>query len=543
MLTVAAVPAFAQQPWQGETEAEIGSEEVIILKERENELPAASRTFQKVPPQSLSTPSETLPFSFPEYTLELKPIDPAVRVLTIKSDPPSPVYNRYVKAGVGNYLSTYLDAWLNSGRQPSYLYGLELRHRGAARGPVDGANSGFSTNKVKAHGKYFGKGFTLDSEAYAQRNRYNFYGYNEEALEPEKSELKQVYQLYGATLGLANTETDKGAIGVEGFIDHISSSEEARETSGGFSFNSRYELSEALGVQLEGDLLLSEYQQLNSINRNLFRLAPAFRFHFEPLSIIAGFNIAHENDTAANADKLHFYPRAEVSIRPVENMQARIGVEGNMQAVTYRSLVAENPFLEEELPLLHSNKTIDFYGNVKGRIGGGFGYEAGFSVANYQNMYYFVNSLTDSSRFEALYDGGNSAIVNGYAEFSFSSTDRFQTSLRADYFAYDTDEVAHAWHKPEFKLEWLANYNLYDKILFTADAFVLGGITARQIGTLAEEVNLRPVIDLGLGAEYLFSPQTTAYLKLNNLLSQEWERYYNYPSRRIVVSIGGSYAF
>ena len=552
VLTLAAFPAMAQQqqPWQGETEGDLGTEEVIIVKERENQLPAASRNYQKVPPQTLSTPKENVPYRFPDFTLEMKPIDPTVRVLTIKTDPPAPYYNRYVKAGLGNYLSTYLDAWFNSGRQASYLYGVELKHRGAARGPVDGGNSGFSNNKIKAHGKYFGKSFTFDSEAYAQRNRYNFYGYNEEALDPEKSDLKQVFQLYGVRLGVVNAETDKFGIGLRGAFDRTSSSLGVVENLGGLDADLRYELSDALGVQLEGDLLLSNYEDITSQSRSLFRLAPAFRFQFEPLRIIAGFNIAHENDTAANADQLHFYPRAEISLRPVENMLARIGVTGNIEPVTYRSLTNENPYLDAQLPLLHSNKTLDFYGDVKGRIAGGFGYLAGFSAATYRNMYYFVNTTLaspDSSRFGILYDQGTSAVINVHAELSYSSTNRFQTSLRADYFGYDTEEVQAAWHKPEFKLEWLANYNLYDKILFTADAFVLGGITAKAIGPTneltSEEVNLKPVVNLGLGVEYLFSPQASAYLKLDNMLAQEFQRFYNYPSRRIVVSVGGSYAF
>ena len=546
VLTMAACPALAQQqqPWQGEPDADIGTEEVVIVKERENQLPSATRSYQKVPPQTLTTKAEPVSYTFPDFSLEMKPIDPTVRVLTIKTDPPAPYYNRYIKAGIGNYFSTYLDAWINSGRQASYLYGLELKHRGAARGPVDGGNSGFSTNKIKGHGKYFGKNFTLDSEAYAQRNRYNFYGYNEEALDPDKDELKQVFQLYGLRLGIVNTETDKFAVGLKGFFDRTSSSLEASENMGGFDANLRYELSDALGVQIESDLLLSQYQDVNSQNRSLFRIAPAFRFEFAPVKIIAGFNIAHENDTASNADRLHFYPRAELSVSPVENMLARVGIEGNIEPVTYRILTNENPYIEAETPLLHSNKTIDFYGNIRGRFAGGFGYGLGFSAATYRNMYYFVNSTPpDSNRFEVLYDQGRSAVINVYAELSFSSTDRFQTSLRADYFGYDTEEVLVAWHKPEFKLEWLANYNLYDKILFTADAFVLGGITAREIGTTDVEVDLKPVVDIGLGVEYLFSPQASAYLRLDNLLAREYQRFYHYPSRKIVVSVGGTYAF
>ncbi|WP_017731960.1 hypothetical protein [Nafulsella turpanensis] len=542
ILSLAAGPVFAQQqPWQ--TEAEIGSEEVVIVKERENELPPAVRSYQKVPPQKLSERKENIRYQFPEFSLQLKPVDPTVRVLTIKADPPVPYYNHYIKAGVGNYFSTYLDAWINSEKNPSSLYGLELKHRGAARGPVDKGNSGYSKNKIKGHAKFFGRNLTLDSEAYYQRSRFNFYGYDEEALDPEKSGLKQVFNQMGARLAIKNAENDRLGLGAGVAFYRTSSFLDARENLGMAEGTLRYELSDVLGVRLDSDLLVSNYKDSTSLSRNVFRVSPAFRFDYAPVEILAGFNIAYENDTAGNADQLHFYPRAEVRITPSESVEAWIGVEGNILPFTYQSLVNENPFVGEYLPLLHSNKTIDFYGNVKGRIGGGFGFGAGFSVANYKNMFFFVNSLEDSSRFEVIYDNGNTAIVNGYGELSYTVTDRFLTSLRADYFAYNTDDVAAAWHKPEYKVEWLANYNLYDKILFSANAFVLGGITAREIGTLDTEVELKPIADLGVGIEYLFSPQAAAFLQLENILSQQFERYYHYPSRGIVVTIGGSYAF
>lgn len=541
---MAAFPALAQQqPWQSETDADIGNEEVIIVKERENELPPANRNYQKVPPQEVSPTKENVRYNFSEYKLDLKPIDPTVRVLTVKTDPPSEYYNRYVKAGIGNYFSTYLDGWITSQREPSHLLSLHVHHRGAARGPVDKGNSGYSTNKIEGKGSYFGKVATIDGNVYAQRDRYNFYGYNPEIIQPEKSDIKQVFQLYGLNIDIKNTETDNFGIGGNIAVDHTRSHTEVSETIGRFGGNIRYELSDELGVRVKSDLLVSRYEDVNAMGRNLFRLEPAFRFKFEPIKIVAGFNIAYENDTAANADRVHFYPRGEVSISPAESVEALLGITGNMEPVTYRSLITENPFLNDQTPLLHSNKTIDFYGNIKGRIAGSVGFNAGFSVANYQNMYYFVNNNIDSTRFDVLYDQGNSAVVNLYGGLSFHSTDKFQTTIRADYFGYDTQEVPVAWHKPSYKVEWVGSYNLYDKMLFTADTYVLGGIVAREIGTLDGEVKLDPVVDLGLGVEYMFSPQATAFLKFDNLLAKKFERYYNYPSRRLVVTLGGSYAF
>lgn len=545
LCSLATVPAMAQQTWETESDADIGNEQVVIVKERQNELPPASRSYQKVPPQEITGQQDQVRYDFSDFNLQLKPIDPTVRVLTIKSDPPSPYYNRYIKAGVGNYLSTYLDGWINSQRHPSYLYGVHVNHQGAVRGPVDGGNSSFSRNLVEANGSYFSKSLTFDSKIYARRNRFNFFGYDEEALDPEKESLKQVYNMYGAEIGLSNAETERFGIAAGLSVDHTGSFYDVRENMAMVEGKLRFDLSDALGIHLASDLLMSRYsdENENSINRNLFRIAPAFLFNFEPIKILAGFNIAYENDTIANAGQLHFYPKVELGIEPTNNVEARLGVEGNMEPLTYRSLVNENPFLNQGISLLHTNKTIDFYGNVKGRMAGGVGFDAGFSVARFRNMHYFVNSHSDSTRFDVLYDTGNTDLVNIYGGLSYHFTNRFQTAFRADYYGYNPDRIAAAWHKPEYKVEWTGSYNLYEKILFSANTYVLGGIKAREIGTEDVVVDLKPIVDIGLGVEYMFSRQTTAYLKADNLLSQNFQRFYNYPSRRLVVSIGASYAF
>lgn len=543
LCSLAAVPALAQETWQSESETDIGNEQVVIVKERENELPPANRRFQKVPPQEINVPQESIRYNFSDFSLGLKPIDPTVRVLTIKSDPPRPYYNRYIKAGLGNYLSSYLDAWINSPRNPSYLWGLNVHHRGAARGPVDGGNSSFSKNKIEARGSYFGKSLTFESKAYAQRNRYNFYGYNEEALDPEKEGLKQVYQLFGAEIKLSNAETDRLAISSGLKLDHTGSFYDVKENMARVDAQLRFELSDALGIQIGSDLLISQYTSETSINRNLFRIAPAFNFNFAPVEILAGFNIAYENDTALNAGIMHFYPRVELAIKPLESIEAKVGIEGNMQPLTYRSLIEENPFINDQPALLHSNKTIDFFGNIEGRVASGLGFNVGFSAANYKNMHFYVNSHADTTRFDVIYNPGNTSLVNIFGELSYHHTNRLQTSLRGDYYAYKPDQLAEAWHKPSYKVEWSGSYNLYDKILFSAGTYIMGGIVAREINTDDQAITLKPIADINLGIEYLFSPQATAYIRADNLLSQEFQRFYNYPSRRLVLSLGASYAF
>jgi outer membrane receptor protein involved in Fe transport len=50
-------------------------------------------------------------------------------------------------------------------------------------------------------------------------------------------------------------------------------------------------------------------------------------------------------------------------------------------------------------------------------------------------------------------------------------------------------------------------------------------------------------LDLGLGAEYRITDRFSAFLKLNNLLNQGYERWYNYPVQGLNVLAGVGFSF
>jgi outer membrane cobalamin receptor len=88
----------------------------------------------------------------------------------------------------------------------------------------------------------------------------------------------------------------------------------------------------------------------------------------------------------------------------------------------------------------------------------------------------------------------------------------------------------------------ISTYKLYDKFRFEAEAYALGGIKAFDFNT-GENVNLDAALDLNFKAEYLVSKQFSAFVRLNNLLSNEYEVLYNYPSRGFQVMAGVTYSF
>ncbi|MGB3781133.1 MAG: hypothetical protein WA960_22400 [Tunicatimonas sp.] len=546
--------AHAQQPaWEAE-EGEIDDTEVIIEKDREIELPSASRQFERVPPNNVVTPEVKVTYQFKDFTPRLPAIDPKIKVLKIKDPPLDKLYGNYVKAGFGNFLSPYLDFYANSTRNDAYTYGVHLEHLSSRFGPVDGDNSGNSHSQIGVNGKYFVGGNTLSGEVGYERNRYHFYGY-QPGLEVDRDDIKQVFNVISAQLTLEREQVDKPldyAIG--GSFRTLNDDYAASENQIGLQAQLQYAVNEQFKFGLSSDVYLMQRtdqaplaEASQSTNRNLFRINPTVTFNTsdEPqrgLVVQLGFRAVYENDTALNAGQLHLYPDLSAHYNLSDGFSLYAGIDGDIERTSLLDFVEENPFLGPDVPLLHTNRTLAFRGGLQGRFTSAVGFRAGFSVGNYRHLYFYANSALDSTRFTILYDQEKTLLFNPFLEITINSAERFRTTLRGDYFSYSVNQVREPWHRPTAQLSVLSTYNAYDKLLFSAELMALGGIQGLNLASDTQKA-LDPIIDLSFQADYLFSSRFSTFLQLKNIFAQNYERFLNYPSRGLMVMGGVSYSF
>src|SRR5690606_2078195 len=177
--------------------------------------------------------------------------------------------------------------------------------------------------------------------------------------------------------------------------------------------------------------------------------------------LTAGFNTAYMSDTA-NTSKFHLYPRLNVDIELIENqLTAFAGLDGEMQKNTLRSFISENPFLQSNVELRHSNKSIELYAGIKGNYSG-LNFKGRLGYANYNNLFFFNNSLQDSSEFRIMYDRSTS-VLNLLADASYDFSDRFRMGLGMNYYSYNLSTLEQPWHRPKFISSLSAGYNLKNK--------------------------------------------------------------------------------
>jgi hypothetical protein len=87
-----------------------------------------------------------------------------------------------------------------------------------------------------------------------------------------------------------------------------------------------------------------------------------------------------------------------------------------------------------------------------------------------------------------------------------------------------------------------SSYNIYSKIILSADIIAQGGMKALDPLT-AETVSLASAFDLKVKAEYIFSNRFSVFAQLNNITGSEYPLYLNYPVRGFQFMGGLTWSF
>ncbi len=532
---------MGQENW--ELEGDVQDAEIVIEKDLKITLPPAIRQFEKVAPmpQAEYLPAQT--YWFRNYNLALSPLNPQIRILTMKPSPLPRLLGNYAKAAYGNFQTPYLEGFFNNKRSSEYALGLHFRHLSSAKGPVDGKNSGSGETIAGVSAATFEGNTHFKGGLRYSRHNYHFYGYDP-SISVERDSIEQVFNRVEVALGLGNTEPLNGHFyRVNLSFDYLTDAYEAQEIEVGLKPHFQFKINENSQFHLDTEVRIGQKQDVLSIfNRHLFRVKPYVKTTTGQLQLQFGANVVWENDTIRGGDQVHFYLVAQFDYDLAPSLAVYGELKGDIQRRTLNSLSWENPYLDQEVAVFNTNQKLFFQGGIKGRIGGEFGYNAGVSYGNYRNLYFFTNSARDSTRFEILYDRGNTSILSFFGEIGYSKGEKFRNNLRADFYSYQTDDLIEAFHKPSFKASYLATYNLYEKILFNLDLYLMGGLTGLnlQSGSLKE---LDSIVDLNLKADYLVSDQFSIFIAAENLLSNEFERYLNYPSRGLRILAGATLSF
>jgi outer membrane receptor protein involved in Fe transport len=245
--------------------------------------------------------------------------------------------------------------------------------------------------------------------------------------------------------------------------------------------------------------------------------------------------------------KAYVFPQAEFKYSLFNDIFIPFaGIRGGLKQNSYRSLSTENQFVLVNIPLANESTPFDIYGGFKGTITKKLSFNLNASFAKVMNKAFFVTDTLYSvgNKFGVVYDTMNLTKVEG--SLAYQLNEKIKIDAIARYFSYETKNQAFAWNLPIFQFVLRGSYNLFDKFLVNLDANLEGGRKALVYGP-GENIfiennqyyqNLGFIADVNLGLEYRYNKRISAFLQVNNLASQRYYRWYNYPVQPIQV-MGG----
>jgi hypothetical protein len=548
LVSVGSIGAHAQG------EGEIEKVEIEIVKNREVSVPQASRNFEKIPPRPVEPIKPEITYQFKNLSFNIPDYNPVVRPLRLKTESISKIYGNNVSLGLGNYGSPYAEAYFTNKRSKNRYYGLKFFHRSFMSGPVDDKNSASGNTEVRLFGKAMTNNVAVGGFVNYENTAAYFYGYQPGTV-TDRSTIRQDYNIISVGGELENANVSNFTYNFKAGYSYLSDHYAASEGEVSLNFLSEYKLDAKKKVVINSDYFLITRKDalINPKTRQIFKVKPAYQFAtIDNLVLTAGANVAFENDTIGKQNGVHVYPNLRGSYQISPSVEGYAGLTGDVDKVSLHSLSRENVWINSNINIFNTNRTLEFLTGLKGKVSGKVSFGAGLSFATLKNLYYYQSDTgTLRSKFNVVYDNGNTQRTNFFGELGYSN-ESFKLNLRGDYYSYSTsiaNQITNqnsfgsaALHRPTYRLAINSSYNVFDKLLLSADFIAQGGIKALDMDS-KKIVSLNAAADLNFKAVYFVSKQFSLFLNFNNVLSSNYQLYLNYPVRGFQVMGGASWNF
>ncbi|MEQ9468014.1 MAG: TonB-dependent receptor [Ekhidna sp.] len=523
---------------------QVVSGEVVIEKDKKITLPQADKIFLKSEPKSFQNDPINVQFNVQEPSFEWPDYKSDVPYQFVQDPYPIEEYQNYVKLGYGNYGSPLLEAGLFK-TFGGFSTNTKLFYESFKSGPVNDENSGNRLGGVDLGGSYTTGSIVIKPSISFQHRQYNFYGnadrqntgYDtvvEEVLYDQfnlgvslSGQSEEVSYEIRPSFGLSNQRIDGGT---------DLNKESVFNTTGNFS----YKIDEAFttGFELEGNV--SSYDGGLSYDRSLLNVNPWVTHYRENLSITAGFMIS--SGKVGSGSKTGFYPNISAEYDLSDKWTVFGLFSGGQSWNGLSQLLDENEFLDDSLAITHTEYTTKFGGGIKGSPIKNMLFEASITNSSTKGLPFYTPSVSDSSRYILSYDTENVNILTLESGISYMPTTTSTYGAKLQINGYSVESLDRPWHRPSFVFEAYTSHNIQEKLIVSAHLTTIGGIRAPANVDFGY-VKLPAFTDIGIGAKYLITQRASAFIDVNNLLNNEYERYLGYPIRGLAFKIGGQYRF
>lgn len=432
----------------------------------------------------------------------------------------------YVKAGYGNLATPYVSAGFSFGDGKKFLANVYADYI-SSKGKL--LYQDYSRLNLKAAGSLF----LPTNEVYAGVNvkmHENFlYGFDSALYKYSKKDVRQQFQEFSGNIGIRDTKTGEFGINYNPNlqISNFTNVNKLSETSFILTAPVEKKFGEVFAFKLEAKADITSYSTKNLLpanvkfNNNVFQVSPSLVFSTPRASINGGITPTWDNG------KFVWLPNVYAEAFIAENAFAfQAGWVGRLTKNTYRNLSEVNPYLKTFISQLNT-KEIEYYGGIKGTLGKHFNFNAKAGYITYTNLPFFINdTATDGKAFVV----SNETKVNNFrvhGDVSYISKEKLTVTAGITYNGYvGMKSNAKAWNTLPLEFTSSLRWWAFKQVLLKADFYAFSGSFYLDQGNVARA--FKPGSDLSAGIEFKINKTFSAWMDVNNILNNKYQRWHNY---------------
>ena len=492
------------------------------------------------------------------------------------SDKLKQLYPFYAKVGMGSGIMPLGQLVYNSTRSKGYHYGLTLDHVSSFatiknRDGIVYAPANYDRTLGSVYGKIVDNTYTVRGQIDYVNNGFNYYGIQSDTI--DKDDIRQRIQSIG---GAFNYTSDFGLMEVMNYavdldykysfskapIEDSLSDWKVQEHNVNFKTKGWYNYKSETFYAIIGarhnryqygleDEILDPTSLGRRTTNTIIDLKPGVLTQLmdDKFKIDVGFALALD---IAEENKFYIYPQAEIKYSLFNDIFIPFaGIGGGLTQTTFGGLAEENQFMNTSVQLLNENNPYDIYGGVKGTLSKRMGFNINASFKKITNKAFFLTDTmgTYNNTFNVIYDSLNQTSIE--ASIFYQLDEKLKIDGLARFNSYELMNYAYAPNLPIMEFQLRGTYNLFDKFILNLNGRIETGRKAivydLEDNVIEEDgqyyLSLGPIVDFNFGAEYRYNKRITAFLQFNNMFSQRYYSWYNYPVQPIQVMGGVSFRF
>jgi len=486
------------------------------------------------------------------------------------------LFDNYLALGFGNYTTPFIEFFLHQNRKFETDYGIYLKYTSSENGVKNTfLNNEFSTLNLGGFYLKEERGFTWKIGGNMYQKQYNWYGLPNISFDNNIINSIAAEQTYGFY------EVESEVVFEDSYFDNIKGALSLFDDKFGskeVGFLLKPSLKIPLGfisknlseLELETNInyLQGEFEQNYLNNSNIkysfFNLGihPVYRVNWNKLSIKLGSKIYLTSDIENSLTDILAYPDIEITYPVITNLiNFYAGAGGDLYMNSFQKFSEQNPFVSPTLFLTQTNEQYNLFGGINGTISSNISFNVKASYKSDEDHALFVrnnsksNGVFNASTSLLGYEYGNSfnvfyddiSTLSIFGEIEIDASKRFSIGATIQTNSYTTTFQQEAWNLPKIEgtiygkyknNNWYANANIF---------FVGNRMDVQYNGTFPSTIasieSLDAFTDMNLNGGYHFSDFFSAFVKLNNILGTDYDRYANYNVLGFQALAGITYKF